>query len=84
MYVQAKQCIFFPSDPFLQVKFGSSPGLNGLVNCKPARLIAFHSLIPAAPRPIRAQYVNEERACHFRAGVQGAHGVNIMLSSLEK
>lgn len=38
--------LFFHLIHFLEVTIGSCPGLSGLVNCTPARLIAFHSLIP--------------------------------------
>lgn len=80
---------FFHLIHFLEVTFGSCPGLSGLVNCTPARLIAFHSLIPdlqlhssqseLSMQMRRGELVILELECRVRTEQLGAHENNTLV-----
>jgi len=81
--------LFFHLIHFLEVTLGSCPGLSGLVNGTPARLIAFHSLIPdlqlhssqsnLSMQMGRGELVILELECRVRMEQLGAHGNNTLV-----
>lgn len=81
--------LFFHLIHFLEVMFGSCPGLSGLVNCTATRLIAFHSLFPdrqlhssqseLSMQTRRGELVNLELECRVRTEQLGAQENNALV-----